>query len=243
MSEAETQTSAEPAKASADERKKPESFRSTLGTVTFAVAIALLIRMVACEPFQIEGPSMEPSLLNGDRVIVSKFAYGLTIYFVEEALVTWALPELGDVVILTSTAADKAVIVKRVVGLPGDVIEFKGDSAYRNGEPLRVREVGHCRPAEQRHADPSCRVYEERVGDHTFAISQSAHFDGYYESRRVVVPEGHVYVLGDHRDESRDSRAVGTIPASRVKGRVEAIYLSISDSGSVRTDRVFSSVQ
>jgi signal peptidase I len=223
--------------------KKPESLRSTIGTVTFAVAIALLIRMVACEPFQIEGPSMEPSLLDGDRVIVSKFAYGLTLYFVEDALVTWALPELGDVVILTSTAADKAVIVKRVVGLPGDVIEFRDDLAFRNGEPLRVGEIGHCAPGEQRSPDPSCRVYEERVGDREFHISQSAHFDGYYESRRVVVPDGHVYVLGDHRDESRDSRAVGPIPAERVKGRVEAIYLSVSGTGRVRTDRIFHSVK
>jgi signal peptidase I len=237
MSEAETTPATETSE------KKPESLRSTVSTVTFAVAIALLIRMVACEPFQIEGPSMEPSLLDGDRVIVSKFAYGLTLYFVEEALVTWSIPELGDVVILTSTAADRAVIVKRVVGLPGDVIEFKGDRAFRNGEPLRVSEVGHCAPGEQKHADPSCRVYEERVGDHSFHISQSAHFDGYYESRRVVVPDGHVYVLGDHRDESRDSRAVGPIPASRVKGRVETIYLSVSGSGRVRTDRIFQSVK
>lgn len=240
MSEAENSPSDAPAQ---DEAKKPpESLRSTFGTVFFAVAIALLIRMVACEPFQIEGPSMEPTLLDGDRVIVSKFAYGLTVYFVEDAVATWSTPELGDVVILTSTAADKAVIVKRVVGVPGDVIEFKGDLAYRNGEPLRVREVGPCDAQSQKHPDPSCRIYEERVGDKTFHISQSEHFDGYYESRRVVVPDGHVYVLGDHRDESRDSRAVGPIPARRVKGRVEAIYLSVGTDG-VRTDRIFQSVK
>lgn len=219
-----------------------ESGQSNLKTIGSAILLAMFIRIVLFEAFEIEGPSMEPTLLDGDRVIVSKFAYGLTVYFVEDAVATWSTPELGDVVILTSTAADKAVIVKRVVGVPGDVIEFKGDLAYRNGEPLRVREVGPCDAPSQKHPDPSCRIYEERVGDKTFHISQSEHFDGYYESRRVVVPDGHVYVLGDHRDESRDSRAVGPIPARRVKGRVEAIYLSVGTDG-VRTDRIFQSVK
>lgn len=239
-----TETRESDAGAPKKQKERPkESFGSTLSTVFVAVAIALVIRMAACEPFQIEGPSMEPTLLDGDRVIVSKFAYGLTLYFVEEAVLSWSLPKLGDIVILTSTAADKAVIVKRVIGLPGDTIEFRGDRAYRNGEPLRIKELGPCFEQEQRSPDPTCRRYEEKVGDHRFVISQSVHFDGYYENKRTVVPEGHVYVVGDHRDESRDSRAVGTIPRERIKGRVEAIYLSIDEEGSFRKNRIFSGVQ
>ena len=205
--------------------------------MTFAIAIALLIRMVACEPFQIEGPSMEPSLLDGDRVIVSKFAYGLTFYFVEEALLTWGTPELGDVVILTSTAADRAVIVKRVVGLPGDVIQFKNDRAFRNGEPLRVSELGHCAPGEQKSADPSCRV-RRKIGDHSFRSA----------SRRLSTATTRTGAWWSPTDTSMcwativtraAIRGPGPIPVSRVKGRVEPSISPVT-AAERRTDRVAS---
>src|SRR5688500_17661074 len=89
--------------------------KANLKTIGGAVALALFIRIVLFEAFEIEGPSMQPTLLNGDRVVVAKFLYGLFLPFTTEAIVTWGLPDPGDVVIVKSPA-DDIDIVKRVIG-------------------------------------------------------------------------------------------------------------------------------
>ncbi|MEY2929572.1 MAG: hypothetical protein RL033_321, partial [Pseudomonadota bacterium] len=101
-----------------------ESGQSNLKTIGSAILLAMFIRIVLFEAFEIEGPSMEPTLLNGDRVVVVKFLYGIFLPFMDDALMTWGQPNPGDVVIVKSPR-DNVDIVKRVVGLPGDVIELK----------------------------------------------------------------------------------------------------------------------
>jgi signal peptidase I len=123
----------------------PEEGRigSTLRTILGAFLLAFFIRIVLFEAFEIDGPSMEPTLLNGDRVVVSKFPFGLFLPFTDDAVVSWGMPHAGDVVIVKSPA-DGVDIVKRVIGVPGDRIEVRDDVVYRNGESIRVQVLGPC---------------------------------------------------------------------------------------------------
>ena len=214
-----------------------ERHKANAKTIGGAVLLALFIRIVLFEAFEIDGPSMEPTLLDGDRVVVAKYMYGLFLPFTNEAVLTWGMPDPGDVVIVRSPA-DNIDIVKRVIGIPGDVIEIRDDVVFRNDEPLQVRITGQCEyPVDYE----DCEWVEEHVGTHHWHTSRSQ-LSVPDTIDRATVPEGHIFVLGDHRDRSNDSRAprVGMIPVSRVKGRALAIYWS--SSGSIRWDRIFSGV-
>jgi signal peptidase I len=166
---------------------------------------------------------MEPTLLNGDRVVVAKFLYGLFLPFRDQADINWGGPKLGDVVIIKSPA-DGVDIVKRVIGVAGDTIEVHEDLVYRNGEALPRIDRGPCQSGIGA-ANPRCHWYESKVGEHEFVTSSSRLS---FDPLPVHIPEGHFYVLGDHRDSSNDSRnpMLGVIPNSRVKGRALSIYWS-----------------
>lgn len=217
-----------------------ERTKANTKTIGGAVLLALFIRIVLFEAFEIDGPSMEPTLLNGDRVVVAKFLYGLFLPFTNDAVMTWGMPEPGDVVIVRSPF-DNIDIVKRVIGVPGDVIEIRDDVVYRNDEPLQVGAPSPCLSEEGETLEPDCQWVEEHIGAETWHTSRSdLTVPDTIEPREV--PAGHIFVLGDHRDRSNDSRnpRVGMIPISRVKGRALAIYWS--NDGHVRWGRIFEPV-
>lgn len=223
-----------------------ESGQSNLKTIGSAILLAMFIRIALFEAFEIEGPSMEPTLLNGDRVVVAKFAYGLFLPFMNESVVSWGTPNAGDVVIVRSPR-DNVDIVKRVIGLPGDLLELRDGVIYRNGKAVPHVSQGSCR--DRLEEGPfGCEWVEEKLGSHTYRISRN--LDSLRPTREPITVEAdHIYVLGDHRDRSNDSRALGTIPIKRVKGKVLSIYWS-SEGGAagcasidgLRTERLFRGV-
>jgi signal peptidase I len=200
-------------------------------TIGGAVLIALLLRVSVVEAYAIEGPSMEPGLLHGDRVFIAKYVYGLSIPFRAESLVQWGAPRLGEVVVLNSPA-DGIAIIKRVVGVAGDVVEVRADIVYRNGQALPQQVLGRCTEgsgAEGAHGE-ACRWYASEVGGHSFRTSRARRG---FDAPPVRVPADHVYVLGDHRDMSNDSRnpALGPIPVARIRGRGIFVHWSSSPDG------------
>ena len=211
------------------------NFRTILG----AVALALVVRVCIVEPFEIEGPSMEPTLLNGDRVVVSKFVYGLFLPFRDHADLSWGHPNPGDVVVLKSPA-DGVDIIKRVIGVSGDFIEVRGGRVYRNGKALPATDVGRCSTGTGAE-EAECQVYESKIADRPFRISSADIVPDPFPMR---VPEGHVYVLGDHRDHSNDSRnpMIGAVPINRIKGRALAVYWSSGAEG-FRWSRMLHSIK
>jgi len=218
-----------------------DSLRANVRTIAGAFLVAIFIRVVMFEAFEIEGPSMEPTFLNGDRVIVAKYPFGLFMPFTHDAVTSWGMPNAGDVVIVHSPA-DDVDIVKRVIGGPGDRIEIRDDIVYRNGEAIRQRELGPCPEGQTTDWTDLCRWFEESTNGRTWTTSANEMDIPQSLSEREV-PPGHIFVMGDHRDHSNDSRnpAVGMIPIGRVKGRAQAIYWSSDEE--IRWNRIFTSVR
>ncbi len=225
-------------------------FAANARVILGAAMLAAFIRVVLFEAFEIDGPSMQPSLLNGDRVVVSKMLYGLFLPFTHEAVMTWGQPSRGDIVILNSPA-DGLDIVKRVIGVGGDTVAMIDGELYVNGESANTREIGECEEEAQmkRPGEPNapCTVYEQTVDGVTFTISR--HPSWRMLDFEETIREGHIWVFGDHRDHSNDSEEIGQIPVSRIKGQALFTYISCGDDpegwfgcGNPRWDRFFMDV-
>lgn len=220
------------------EKEAADRRTANFKTIGGAIALAIFIRVVLFEAFMIDGPSMEPTLLNGDRVVVAKYPFGLFLPGMHEAVINWGTPNRGDVVIVNSPM-DGVDIVKRVIGIPGDRIEIRDDEVFVNGESIRDRILGPCSDAERMELFGDCELWEEALDEHSWRSSHDP-LD-YADMAEREVPPGHVFVLGDHRNRSNDSRRIGMIPVTRLKGHALAIYWS-SDT-EMRWDRMFSAIR
>ena len=163
--------------------------REVLETVLPALLIALLINVFVGQATRVEGQSMEPSLHTDQRLVVEKVSY------------RFHGPQRFDVVVLRLPSQGEELLIKRVIGLPGETVEFKNGRVYINGEQL----------------DEPFTVDETRPG----------------RNGTVTVPPLHVYVLGDNRDRSNDSRSFGPVPIDNVVGRAWLSYWPLEDVGLV----------
>ncbi|MEN8008149.1 MAG: signal peptidase I [Candidatus Krumholzibacteriota bacterium] len=171
--------------------------------------------------------SMKPTILIGDRIYVNKLAYDLKVPFLGHRLVTWGDPARGDVVICWSPA-DGARLVKRVVGVPGDVIEMKSGRLVINGEALDYRRADGADfdRALGSEADQYL-FYTEDLAGHSHIV---AAMPGQRAARNfgpVAIGPDQYFMMGDNRDNSADSRYFGFVPRSDVVGRVEGIAFSL----------------
>ena len=185
--------------------------------------------------------SMKPTILEGDRIFINKVAYDLKVPFTTIRLAQWDDPEWGDVVVLRSPE-DKKRLVKRVVGLPGDTIEIRGIYLIRNGEravysrlePNFVNQID----VDQR---PAYLFAAEEIEGRRHPIMSSLRA---MASPRgpFVVQDGHFFVMGDNRGNSRDSRYFGTVNRSEILGEATAVALSFDrkDYWKPRWQRFFS---
>ena len=184
--------------------------------------VVLCIRSFLYEPYRIPSGSMQPTLEIGDFIFVNKFAYGLRLPVTNTTVVELGRPKRGDVVVFKLPSDPRANFIKRMVGLPGDVIEYRGKRLHINGEPIEVSEPVPLNPA----SPYSVRKAVEVLGE----ASHDIHFMPGRTSREGTfsVPAGHYFVMGDNRDNSRDSRypGVGYIPEDRLVGRAERIWFN-----------------
>lgn len=197
-------------------RKSP--LRETIENVGVAVLVALALRSCLYEPFKIPSGSMMPTLLAGDHIFVNKFVYGIQVPFTTTVVgERWGHIERGDVIVFRYPIDETEDFIKRVVGLPGDTIRVDGNkvSIRRAGaeefeELPRKKLPEKCRDETGTQQVPHCELYEETLDGHTYVVRYRSNLDPRMGVRRLgewTVPERHLLVMGDNRNESHDSLA------------------------------------
>ena len=171
--------------------------------------------------------SMKPTILEGDRVFVNKLAYDLKVPFTTWHLAQWDNPQRGDIVVFYSPY-DGQRLVKRVVGLPGDTLELRGNVLILNGQPVEYKPIAEELLRDVRPADRARQVYaEESLPGRTHLVAGIPAVSARRDFGPVSIPEGQYFMMGDNRDDSFDSRYYGTVDRQRILGRATAVALSI----------------
>jgi len=175
--------------------------------------------------------SMKPTILIGDRILVNKMAYDIRLPFTHVSLFKISDPERGDIIIFDSKVSNKK-LVKRVIGLPGDIIQLKNNVLYINGEELLYKDVAL--------SDMTTDRIENLLGmEHFVRVKKTGTIMSSFLP--VKVPEGFYLALGDNRDNSADSRVIGFVPRKEIVGRSRSVVMSLNYENYYipRTDRFF----
>lgn len=167
----------------------------------------------------ISGRSMQPNLLDGDKVWVNKIAYDVRLPFTDLRLLSWAHPGRGDIVIIDSDAAGKR-LVKRVVGLPGDSVYMRNDLLVLNGQVASYQVVDST-------TDSVIIVEQLAALEYQALLSNEPEQRASRSFGPVQVPENHYFVLGDNRNNSADSRLYSFIPRDQIIGRSSSVVFSL----------------
>jgi signal peptidase I len=243
-------------------KRKEGGIAETVRVIIHALIIALVIRTFLFQPFNIPSGSMMETLLIGDYLFVSKFSYGYSHFSLPFspplfAGRIWASPpERGDVVVFRLPKEDSTDYIKRVIGLPGDVIQMIDGVLHINGTPVKRERI---KDWETEEGARPVRVKRWReilpngVSYTTLDLNDKGYLDN---TQRYEVPADHYFMMGDNRDNSTDSRVlsqVGYVPFENIVGRAQIIFFSITEGDhawmiwrwpwSVRWSRLFTIVR
>ena len=190
--------------------------REYVEAILLAIVIAFFIRTFVIQAYKIPSGSMKPTLLIGDHILVSKFNYGIKLPFIRSTLIPVGTPKRGDIVVFIYPEDRSKDFIKRLIGLPGDTIEIRDKKVFLNGQPMNDPHAVH---------------------------SDSLVIPGAVQPRDnfgpIKVPEGKLFVMGDNRDESYDSRFWGFVDVKDVLGKALIIYWSWNQEDySVRWGRI-----
>ncbi len=193
----------------------------------------LIIRSFIFEPFRIPSGSMMPTLVQGDFIFVKKYAYGLRLPVTEVKVIETGAPKRGDVVVFRLPSDPSVNYIKRVVGLPGDEIVYARHRLTINGVQMDLEKNPDATQSMPRFTETlDVREHEILIGR-----SQST-LDNTY-----LVPEGHYFMMGDNRDNSRDSRYIGAIPESNLVGEAVRIWMHIDGMNWPKWERIGNKIQ
>ena len=204
----------------------------------FPVFLAvLLLRSFLFEPFKIPSASMMPTLLIGDFILVNKYDYGLRLPVLHSKFVANKTPERGDIVVFRYPEDPDVPFIKRVAGLPGDKIAYYNKILYINDQPVRQEDNGRYNAFGAGYRMDGMSLRSEQLGQGGHAILVDPARPSIALEARV--PKGHYFVLGDNRDNSKDSRAWGFVPDENLVGRAFMIWMNWdSKNGGVNFSRI-----
>jgi signal peptidase I len=200
-------------------------WREWIAPLLVVLGVMLPFRSSVADWYQVPTGSMKPTILEGDRVFVNKLAYDLKIPFTTKQIFQWSDPARGDIVVLYSPE-DRIRLVKRVIGLPGDIIELSDNKLIINGQPLEYERISE-------------QSYSEK-GIHTFSLRSNEILEGkphpiltlseisvLRSFNRTQVPLNSYFVMGDNRDRSKDSRYFGFVQRDQIVGQATEVVFSL----------------
>lgn len=255
-------------KTASNDNTKPKATKPKndfIKTIVLAVALAVTVRSLAFEPFHIPSGSMKSNLLIGDYLFVSKYSYGYSRYSFPFGIpffsgrVLGSEPKRGDVVVFRFPPQPNIDYIKRLIGLPGDRIQVKEGIVYINGKQLPRQQIDEFSDVTSGNMVQTIPRFTETLPDGKVItiLKQKNIDDEANNTPEYIVPEGKYFMMGDNRDNSRDSRfmdntGVGFVPAENLVGRAEIIWFSTDGSSSylnpiswfsaLRTDRFFKKI-
>lgn len=191
------------------------------------LAFVFVVRSFLFEPFQIPSESMLPTLEVGDFIVVNKFSYGIRLPVIRNKVMDISDPKRGDVMVFFPPNDDR-YFIKRVIGLPGDSIRYTNNELFINGEHIVGEDLGE----EFARYDEPCGAFQginllrkETLGERSYTARKCSNPGGLSIDGSWVVPEGSYFMMGDNRDNSRDSRDWGVVPEENIVGKAVAIWM------------------
>ncbi|CAM8375516.1 LepB Signal peptidase I [Candidatus Methylopumilus universalis] len=190
------------------------------------ILLVFFIRSFVAEPFKIPSGSMMPTLLAGDFILVSKFSYGIRVPILNYTMIEVDKPKRGDVFVFHYPPKPSIDYIKRVVGLPGDVIEYKSKTLYINNKKIEQTFVDKYPYVMNEIHHIEAKEFKEALGNvnHSILIH-----DLPGENFKFEVPQGHYLAFGDNRDNSADSRVWGFVPQHNLVGRAFFIWFNFGE--------------
>ena len=227
--------------------------RQNVEAIVIALCLALLIRTFIVQPFKIPSGSMIPTLLIGDHLLVNKFIYGTKIPFMDIRIFPVEDIKRGDVIVFKfpgNDSVNKGVhYIKRAIGLPGDEVNIEGRDVYINREKIKQVYEGNYKYFEQ-GTEVTTDKYIDTLSENIFDViykKSSINTTKGKTNFPITIPEGNIFVLGDNRDNSYDSRFWGFVPIESISGKAFLIHWSWNFDNDnifskVRWNRIFSSI-
>ena len=233
-----------------------------LKTLLYALVIAIIIRSLFIQPFYIPSSSMEPTLLVGDRLFVTKYSYGYSNHSfpfsppILKNRIMFTIPERGDVVVFKTPADNRTDYIKRLIGLPGDRIQFINSNLYIDNSEILKSRISKNDKIYCGNMTIDVFTFEEKLPNGKSYTSVYSKDFPYQNSDIFIVPENHYFFLGDNRDCSKDSRflsSVGYVHKDNLVGKAQFIFFSSDKSigsffafwqwhNSIRFDRFFKKI-
>ena len=223
----------------ADSNSSLDWFKSNFLSLFYAILIAIIIRTFFFQAFFIPSSSMEPTLLVGDRIFVSKFSYGYSKHSFPFSLplinerVLFSEPERGDIIVFKTPENLRIDYIKRLVGLPGDKIQMIDGILHINDIPVKRKKIRSETKLINNGQIRNVLVYEETLPNNVYYETFDMGNTRADNTSEIFIPEDSYFFMGDNRDNSKDSRFVGSVPKNNLVGKAQIIFFATEGGSTI----------
>jgi len=207
------------------------------------IFVVFVLRSFIAEPFSIPSGSMIPTLRVGDLILVNKFSYGIRLPIIHTKIASTGLPQRGDVAVFRYPQDESVDYIKRVIGVPGDIVRYENKRIIVNDTPIPTKSLDPFFDSgrialqfEERHGEKTYRTLNDGMGFLPQSGDRGCQVTD--QGLRCVVPQGHYLMMGDNRDNSSDSRVWGFVPERNLVGRAFFIWFNAGEVMSGKFDRL-----